>query len=439
MSVKVSSVSPGSPAEKKGIRKGDCIVSINGHEIYDVLDYRFYADARILNIVVSSPEGEHEIRIKSTLGVDSLGLNFDTYLMDSQHSCKNKCIFCFIDQLPRGLRKSLYFKDDDSRLSFLFGNYVTLTNMTEHEVQRIIDMHISPMNISVHTMNPELRVKMMGNPNAGKSLDIIRRFADAGIKINAQLVLCPGINDGRELEFSLNELARLAPSVQSVAAVPVGLTKFRDKLFKLEMYNKDTAGEVIDIIDRFNEKTKKDTGSYFVFAADEFYLKAQREIPDYEYYGEFDQLENGVGMWRMTIHDFALSLENLTEEEIMQAGKRKIAMITGVAAAPLLRELVGMLHEKCPDVCVDVFEIVNDFFGHNITVAGLVTAGDILNQIKDLSEYDEAVIPPVMLKSEEEPIFLDDTPLEEVARRLNVKITARSCSGDELLYSILGI
>ena len=439
MPVKVKSVVPGSPADKKGICAGDNIVSINAHEINDVLDYRFYADARILNIIVSSPDGEREIRIKSPLGVDALGLDFDTYLMDSQHSCKNKCIFCFIDQLPKGLRKSLYFKDDDSRLSFLFGNYVTLTNMSEHEVQRIIDMHISPMNISVHTMNPELRVKIMGNPNAGKSLDIIRRFAEAGIKINAQLVLCPGINDGRELEFSLNELAKFSPSVQSVAAVPVGLTKYREKLFKLEMYDRDTARDVIDIIDRFNEKTKKETGSYFAFAADEFYLKAQLEVPEYEYYGEFDQLENGVGMWRLTIHDFARSLDNLTKDEIERAGKRKMALITGVAAAPLLRELTGMLRKKCPDVQADVFEIVNDFFGHNITVAGLITAGDILNQIKDLSEYDEAMIPSVMLKSQEEPIFLDDTPLDEVARRLNVRIIARSCSGDELLYSILGI
>ncbi|MDY3937105.1 MAG: DUF512 domain-containing protein [Oscillospiraceae bacterium] len=439
MSVSVKTVIEGSPAYKKGIKPGDNIVSINGHDIFDVLDYRFYADARILNIVLSDENGEREVRIKSVGGVDSLGLDFETYLMDKQHSCKNKCIFCFVDQLPKGLRKSLYFKDDDSRLSFLFGNYVTLTNMTEHEAQRIIDMHISPVNVSVHTMNPELRGKMMGNPNAGKSLDILKRFAAAGIKLNTQLVLCPGINDGDELVFSLTELAKLYPSVQSVAAVPVGLTRFREKLFPLTMYTRDTARGVIDIIDSFNEKMREKTGGNFAYAADEFYLKAELELPDYDYYGEFDQLDNGVGMWTLTRHDFNSALSTLDDDEIKAVGQRRIAVITGVAAAPLMKELADAIHLRCPDVTVDVYTIINDFFGHNITVAGLVTATDIFNQIKDLSAYDEAFIPSVMLKSEEEPIFLDDTPLCEAEKRLNVKITPTKCSGDDLLYTFLGI
>lgn len=439
MSVCVKTVTDGSPAYKKGIKPGDNIVSINGHDIFDVLDYRFYADARILNIVLSDGNGKREVRIKSVGGVDSLGLDFETYLMDKQHSCKNKCIFCFVDQLPKGLRKSLYFKDDDSRLSFLFGNYVTLTNMTEHETQRIINMHISPVNVSVHTMNPELRVKMMGNPNAGKSLDILKRFAAAGIKLNTQLVLCPGINDGDELLYSLRELAKLYPSVQSVAAVPVGLTRFREKLFPLTMYTRDTAREVIDIIDSFNEKMKEKTGGNFAYAADEFYLKAGLNMPDYYYYGEFDQLDNGVGMWTLTKHDFNSALSALDDDEIKAVGKRRIAVITGAAAAPLMKELAVSINSKCPEVTVDVYTIINDFFGHNITVAGLVTATDILNQIKDLSSYDEAFIPSVMIKSEDEPIFLDDTPLCEVEKKLNVKITPTKCSGDDLLYTFLGI
>ncbi len=439
MSVCVNTVAPGSPAYKKGIKPGDNIVSINGHDIFDVLDYRFYADARILNIVLSDENGEREVRIKSVGGVDSLGLDFETYLMDKQHSCKNKCIFCFVDQLPKGLRKSLYFKDDDSRLSFLFGNYVTLTNITEHEAQRIIDMHISPVNVSVHTMNPELRVKMMGNPNAGKSLDILKRFASAGIKLNTQLVLCPGINDGGELVYSLTELAKLYPSVQSVAAVPVGLTRFREKLFPLEMYTRETARGVIDIIDSFNEKMREKTGGNFAYAADEFYLKAEIELPDYDYYGAFEQLDNGVGMWTLTKHDFISALSTLSVDEIKAAGKRKLAVVTGSAATPLMKELSSLLKLKCPDITLDVFTVMNDFFGRNITVAGLVTATDILNQIKDLSSYDEAFIPSVMLKSEDEPIFLDDTSLCEVEKKLNVKITPTKCAGNDLLYMFLGI
>ena len=278
MAVKIKSVRSDSLCGKKGLTAGCVLLSVNGHDINDVLDYRFYANAKRVHIeCLDNEKNRLDFHLKTSGNVDELGLEFDTYLMDKQHSCKNKCIFCFVDQMPHGMRKSLYFKDDDSRLSFLFGNYVTLTNMTEVDIDRLTQMHISPVNISVHTMNPELRVKMMKNPNAGKVLSYLKKLADAGIQINAQLVLCPGYNDGKELLYSLNELYKLGESVASVAAVPVGLTKHRDGLCKLDCYTRETASEVIDIIDNFNMEHYYELGRNFAYAADEFYLKALRE------------------------------------------------------------------------------------------------------------------------------------------------------------------
>ena len=408
-------------------------MSVNGHDINDVLDYRFYANSRRINVVFETPEGETVTqRFKTAQNVDELGLEFDSYLMDKQHSCKNKCIFCFIDQMPHGMRESLYFKDDDSRLSFFFGNYVTLTNMTEKDIDRLIEMHISPVNISVHTMNPELRVQMMKNPNSGKVLSYINKLADADIEINAQLVLCPGYNDGPELLYSLNKLAEIGRSIVSVAAVPVGLTKHREGLCELRGYDNVTAGEVIDIIDSFNAEHYDEFGRNFCYAADEFYLKAERKIPDYEYYDDFRQLDNGVGMWRDTE---ALFLDTLSE--IDTCSDEKVALITGVAASTLMKELAYAFKQKFNSKTIDVFTIVNDFFGHSVTVAGLVTATDIINQVMDLSAYDKALIPDVMLKGYDEQIFLDDISLEELSEKLNVKIIPVSSSGAELLYSMI--
>jgi len=279
MAVIISGVEHGSVSEKKKISAGDSLISINGNAINDVLDYRFYINETKLLLSLKTAQGKSKLVLIRKDEFDDIGLEFETYLMDKQRSCKNKCIFCFIDQLPEGLRKSLYFKDDDSRLSFLFGNYITLTNLTDDEVERIIKMHISPVNVSVQTMNPGLRVKMMANPKAGESLRYLKKFADAGITLNTQLVLCPGINDGAELEFSLDELSELYPAVQSIAAVPVGLSDHREGLYPLEPYNEKTAGETIDIIDRFNEKFKAANGEIIAYAADEFYLKAKRPMP----------------------------------------------------------------------------------------------------------------------------------------------------------------
>lgn len=434
MAVKIVGVNTESLCGKKGITAGDVLLSINGHKIHDVLDYRFYANAKRMNIEFEDKNGNNlTLHLKTHGNADELGLEFETYLMDKQHSCKNKCIFCFIDQMPKGMRESLYFKDDDSRLSFLFGNYVTLTNMTEADIDRLIEMHISPVNISVHTMNPELRVSMMKNPNAGRVLSYLKKLADAGIEINAQLVLCPGYNDGKELIYSLNELYKLGNAVASVAAVPVGLTKHRDGLCKLECYNKNTASEVIDIIDDFNNNHYNEIQRNFAYAADEFYLKAERTMPDVNYYDDFHQLDNGVGLWTLTKKEFTEALNNTDI-----CDEAKIVLITGEAASPLINELSAMAMKKFPHLHIDVKAIRNDFFGHDVTVAGLVTATDIIAQTGDLSDYDFAVIPSVMLRSDEEKVFLDDITIDELSKKLNVKIITTSCSGSDLLYTITG-
>lgn len=432
MAVKIVNVNTESLCGKKGITAGYFLLSVNGHEINDILDYRFYADAKRINAEFLDIDGKKvTLHLKTHGNADELGLEFETYLMDKQHSCKNKCIFCFIDQMPKGMRDSLYFKDDDSRLSFLFGNYVTLTNMTEADIDRLIEMHISPVNVSVHTMNPELRVSMMKNPNAGKVLSYLKKIADGGIEINAQLVLCPGYNDGDELVYSLDELYKLGDNIISVAAVPVGLTKHREGLCKLESYTKESANDVIDIIDKFNSKHYDEFDRNFAYAADEFYLKAERTIPDAEYYDDFRQLDNGVGLWALTKQEF---MDALNDTNV--CADAKIALITGVAASPLMNELVLAVMKKFPQLQVDVKTIVNDFFGHNVTVAGLVTATDIIAQTKDLSDYDFAVVPSVMLRSDEEKVFLDDISLDDLSEKLNVKIISTPCSGDDLLYRI---
>lgn len=327
MSVIIKDVEKKSPAYKAGIKSGDTLLTLNGNTIMDVLDYRFYqSDEKLTAEIINSKGKIKKLKIKKD-EFQELGLLFDTYLMDQKHSCKNKCIFCFIDQLPKGLRESLYFKDDDSRLSFLFGNYITLTNITEHEIERIIKMHISPINISVHTTNPELRVKMMTNKNAGKALDVIKRFNDAGIKMNSQLVLCPGYNDGAELERTLNDLLNLE-NMECIAAVPVGLTKYRDGLAKLEPFNKENASSVLDIIDKYAQKSLEKYASRRIYGSDEFYLLAEREIPSAEFYGDFLQLENGVGLWALLKSEAYSAIKEVGEKSV----DRHISIATGVSA-----------------------------------------------------------------------------------------------------------
>lgn len=433
MAVRISSVEQNSISEKKGLEAGDTLVSINGNPINDVLDYRFYLNDVKLKLEVIKAKGKAK-HIKIRKGeFDDIGLEFETYLMDKQHACKNKCVFCFIDQLPEGLRDSLYFKDDDDRLSFLFGNYVTLTNLDDAEVERLIKMHISPVNISVHTMNPELRVRMMKNPRSGECLKYIKQFADAGIAINAQLVLCPSLNDGKELEYSLEKLFEYYPAVRSIACVPVGLTKHREKLEKLEPYTKQTAGEVIDTIDRYNAAFREKQGVKIAYASDEFYLIAERSMPSYDYYDDFPQLENGVGMWTLLKDEFTQALEECETDTI----NRRITIATGTAALPLITELSQMAMDKIRGLDIRVEAIKNKLFGESITVSGLITGGDILATLKDTDIGEELIIPPNCLRSEGD-MFLDSMTVEQLSEALGVKISQNDSSGAGLLAAMTG-
>ncbi len=433
MSVKIYSVDDGSYAEKKGIKAGDILLTVNGNEINDVLDYRFYLTEKKIKLLIKTDKSHSRLVVIHKDEAEDIGLQFETYLMDKQHSCKNKCIFCFIDQLPKNLRDSLYFKDDDSRLSFLFGNYVTLTNLDDAEVQRIIKMHISPVNISVHTMNPELRVKMMANPHAGESLKYLKRFADAGISINAQLVLCPGINDGKELEFSLNELLKLYPALNSIACVPVGLTKHRDGLYTLGEYNKASADAVIDLIDRINREFENKNGVKLAYASDEFYLTAERELPGCDYYDGFPQLENGVGMWSLLKEEFYEALSESGAEAI----NRKAIIVTGSAAFPLMKELSEAACNKFSGLKIDVYEVKNRLFGESITVSGLITGGDIVHTLKGKEKADEIIIPPNCLRAEGD-MFLDDMTVSQLEEITGMKVRQNGSSGAELLSAMKG-
>ena len=431
MSVIIKDVEKKSPAYKAGIKSGDTLLTLNGNTIMDVLDYSFYqSDEKLTAEIINSKGKIKKLKIKKD-EFQELGLLFDTYLMDQKHSCKNKCIFCFIAQFPKGLRESLYFKDDDSRLSFLFGNYITLTNITEHEIERIIKMHISPINISVHTTNPELRVKMMTNKNAGKALDVIKRFNDAGIKMNSQLVLCPGYNDGAELERTLNDLLNLE-NMECIAAVPVGLTKYRDGLAKLEPFNKENASSVLDIIDKYAQKSLEKYASRRIYGSDEFYLLAEREIPSAEFYGDFLQLENGVGLWALLKSEAYSAIKEVGEKSV----DRHISIATGVSAYPLIRDIADKCEQKCKGLKCDVYAIKNNFFGEKITVSGLITATDIYEQLKDTDLGETLYIPSSMLRDGGD-MFLDSITLDELSDKLNVKIKPIDNEGYLLVDAII--
>ncbi len=433
MSVIIKNVFPGSYCAKAGLLSGDELIKINDYEIFDVLDYRFYIQNRKLKLEILRKNEKIVASIRKSDEFADIGLEFATYLMDKQHSCKNKCVFCFVDQMPKGMRESLYFKDDDSRLSFLFGNYITLTGLCEREVQRIIDMHISPVNISVHTMNPKLRVEMMKNRFAGDSLKILDRFSENGIEMNTQLVLCPGINDGDELRFSLEELSKLSPSVKSIAAVPVGLTKYREGLYPLRTYTKEEAEAVIDIIDEFNAHYSfYNGGKVLAFASDEFYLIAGREIPGTEYYGEFSQLDNGVGMCALLKSEFLEALEETEKRSV----NRSITVATGYAAYKLISELCKKAEEKFEGLKINVIKIKNEFFGDTVTVAGLITGADFKAQLKNVALGDELLIPRVSLRNEGDK-FLDDITIEELSDELELKVTPVENNGAVFLDTIL--
>ena len=435
MAVRITSVEPGSPARRARIHKGDTLISINGNAITDVLDYRFYMTDEHLEILLCDQEKKLRTVVVEKDEYDDLGLEFETYLMDRQMGCKNACIFCFVDQTPPGMRKSLYFKDDDTRMSFLFGNYTTLTNLKEGDIQRIIKMHISPINISIQTMNPALRVQMMKNPFAGESLKFVRMLTEGGIKINTQIVLCPGYNDGEQLEYSLSELAKLGPNVQSIAVVPVGLTRYREKLTPLRGFFPQEAVEVVKTMERWGEYFCKEYGTRTAYASDEFYILAGKDFPPYEFYEDLAQLENGVGMMTLMQHDFAQALKEAQLEQSPAAHRCTIA--TGQLAYPMMQDFAERVQQAFPQVQVQVKKIRNDFWGPTITVAGLITGQDLLAQLEGLDLGSELLIPANMLRHEQDR-FLDDLTLEQVQETLGVPALPVENDAFELLARMLG-
>lgn len=431
MAVKIFDVTTGSHADKAGIKKGETLLSINSNEIVDVLDYRFYQVNRKLTLEVED-ENKNVRTIEMTKGeYEEIGLEFETYLMDKQHSCRNKCIFCFIDQLPKGMRESLYFKDDDSRLSFLFGNYITLTNITEHEIDRIIKMHISPINVSVHTTNPELRCKMMNNRFAGDTLKYLKRFADAGITLNCQIVSCPGINDGDELVRTLTDLENLG--VNMTAIVPVGLTRYRENLYPLVPYDKETAGQTIDIIEKMGDECVKKHGRRIFFPGDEFYLLAEREIPSPEFYEDFSALEDGIGMIAYLTDDVGWKLEELDADESLC---HKVTIACGEGVFPYMKRIMSMINEKFPNITINTRAIKNNFFGGGVNVSGLVTGGDLIDQLRDDDLGDRLIITSSMLRFEND-LFLDDVSTDDVERELGVTLVPVNNNGNDLVEAVI--
>ena len=420
-----------SPAFRAGVKEGETLVSVNGHGIADVLDYDFYTAESALTLVLENGGVQRSVTLKKGR-YTPLGLDFETYLMDRQKRCANNCVFCFIDQLPKGMRESLYFKDDDVRLSFLLGNYVTMTNFSRRDVERIVEMRISPINISVHTTNPDLRVRMLGNKNAGKSLEYIDIFKNAGIRMNAQVVICPGLNDGDELERTLHDLVARAPEVESIALVPVGLTAHREGLCRLEPVTRENARDIIARAGKWTAIAKEYTGEKRVYVADELYIKAEIPIPDAESYGDFPQLENGVGMIALLRREFAEAMEERAPESVSS----DLSIATGEAAAPYIRELAEKAMRKYPGLHCRVYRIRNEFFGGGVTVAGLITGRDLKDQLRGKPLGDRVLIVRDMLRSGED-VFLDDMTTGELSEILGVPVTPVENDGGALFDAML--
>ena len=435
--VTVKSVKNHSPAQKCGIISGDKLISVNSHPINDVLDYGFYTRERVLEIEIESAGEVKKIIMKKGEDTDP-GMEFESFLMDKKRSCANRCIFCFIDQLPHGMRDTLYFKDDDTRLSFLQGNYVTLTNVSERDISRILEMHISPVNVSVHTTNPELRVKMLGNKNAAKIMDQLRTFAAHNISLNCQIVLCKGYNDKEELERSMKELYALYPALSGVSVVPVGLTDHREGLCPLEAFTPEESLEVIKQIEAFGDKCREETGLRLFYAGDEFYIKAGLPIPEEEEYDDYPQIENGVGLIRSMQTEFDFELEDISEyEKELLDVKRDISIATGEAAYDFICGLVEKLNKVCYNMNINVYKVENTFFGSNVTVAGLITGHDYVRALKGQKLGEALYIPACSLRDGGD-VFLDDMTPGELEQKLGVKVIPLSNDGSEFLRSILG-
>ena len=435
--VKITSVTPHSRAHRHGIQAGDILLSINGRKVTDVLDYRFFLTATEVRLSLLRGEEPFEVVIRKW-EYDDIGLDFETPLMDRKHACENKCIFCFIDQLPRGMRETLYFKDDDSRLSFLHGNFITMTNLRDADIDRIIEMHISPVNVSVHTTNPELRVQMMHNKRAGLVLDYLPRLAEAGITLCGQIVLCRGINDGAELERSMRDLYALGDAMESVSIVPAGLTRYRDKLYPLTSYSPEEAAAVIRQVEAFAETCLARCGSRKFFCADELYLRAGLPLPEEAYYEGYAQIENGVGMITSLTTEFEVEMSFLDEYLADYAPPRTVSVCTGVAAYPTIKAMAARLEARVEGLTVHVYEIVNRFFGETVTVAGLLTGKDMYEQLLGRELGDQLIIPENTLRADE-AMFLDNMTPTELSEKLGVPIRLGKNNGGELIRELLGI
>ncbi|MCC2230507.1 DUF512 domain-containing protein [Lachnospiraceae bacterium CLA-AA-H215] len=429
----IQETEPGSIAEELGLEPGDAILEINGQPIEDVFDYRLMCQEEYLELLVRGADGDEAIFEVEKDDDEDLGIVFENGLMDDYRSCRNKCMFCFIDQMPPGMRETLYFKDDDSRLSFLQGNYVTLTNMSESDLNRIIRYRMEPINISVHTMNPELRCRMLHNRFAGDALKKIDTLYEAGIEMNGQIVLCPGINDGEELDATIRALSCYLPVMQSLSVVPVGLTRYREGLYPLQPVSKECAAQAIDIIEKWQQKIYKEFGFHFVHASDEFYILAERELPEEERYDGYLQLDNGVGSVRLLCDEFTQALA----EEKGSTETREISLATGRLAAPYLERLIRQMNEKFPHVRVHLYPIRNVFFGEEITVVGLITGQDLTAQLKEQTLGEELLISVHMLRSGEN-VFLDDITTDDVCEQLRVPLRVVKPGGQELLDALLG-
>ena len=424
-------VLPGSIAEELELEPGDELVSVNGQEVEDIFDYQYLTNEEYLEILIRRPDGEEwELEIEKEYEED-LGIEFENGLMDAYRTCSNRCIFCFIDQMPPGMRKTLYFKDDDSRLSFLQGNYVTLTNMTEHDIDRIIRYHLAPINISFHTTDPALRCRMLNNRFAGDIFPKVQKLFEAGIEMNGQIVLCRGINDGEHLEQTIRDLAGYLPHLKSVSVVPVGLTRFRDCLYPLEPFEEEDACQVLDLVERWQKTLYEKWGTHFIHCSDEWYLLAKRSLPRADQYDGYPQLENGVGMLRLLEEEVKAALSGMDYSE----RKSSLSVATGLLAAPFIRENARAIQEKYPNIRVTVYGIVNEFFGERITVSGLLTGRDLCRQLTGKELGERLLIPCNMLRDGEN-VFLDDMTVEELESALQVPVSVVDPEGAALVAAV---
>lgn len=429
----INFVIKGSIADELGIESGDALLSINGQAVKDIIDYKYLMSDEYIEICIKKKTGEDWLYEIDKEYDDDIGVEFENPIIDGAISCSNKCVFCFIDQLPQCMRKTLYFKDDDSRLSFFHGNFITMTNMSDSDINRIIKYRISPLNISVHTTDPVLRVEMLGNKRAGNILDILKKLADNGIDINCQIVLCRGINDGDALIKTIRELYNLYPRIRNVAVVPVGITKYREKLFPLLPFDNESSSNIIDIIEKIQKDIFPKSGDVFVRAADEFYIMAERELPGPHHYGEYEQLEDGIGMMTYFMENVKNSLKDLKINQL----NRELSVVTGLSAAKYINNACMMLEQKIMGLKIHVFEIKNIFFGNKITVTGLLTGKDIIEQLKGKLLGQTLILPSNMFKSGE-LVLLDDVNVENFRKELGVDIKISSFDGTDFVQTIAG-